>query len=77
MNPIEIINKFLDKLYNSHQIIIKCNDLTLINIDVGELIYKTLIIAAIIYLADLIFILAKKVIRWLQIGLKTHWFYLI
>ena len=63
MHPIETINKFLDKLYNTHQLIIKCNNLDLINIDCGELIYKTLVIAAIIYLADLIFILTKKVVR--------------
>ena len=66
MQPIETINNFLDKLYNSHQLIIKCNNLDIININCGELIYKTLILAAIIYLADLIFILTKKVIRWLQ-----------
>ena len=63
MHPIETINRFLDKLYNTHQLIIKCNNLDLINIDCGELIYKTIIIAAIIYLADLIFILTRKAIR--------------
>lgn len=63
MSAIQTINNFLDKLYNTHQILIKCNDITLINIDCGELIYKTLIITAIIYLADLIFILTKKAIK--------------
>lgn len=63
MSAIETINNLLDKLYNSHQIIIKCNDVAMINIDCGELIYKTIIISAIIYLADLIFILTKKAIK--------------
>lgn len=63
MQPIQTINNFLDKLYNTHQIVIKCNDVAMINIDCGELIYKTLIIAAIIYLANLIFILTKKVFK--------------
>ena len=63
MDAIETINTIIDKLYNSHQILIKCNDMTLININCGELIYKTIIIVAIIYLADLIFILIKKVVK--------------
>ena len=63
MDPIETINTFIDKLYNSHQILIKCNDMTLINIDCGQLIYYTLIITTIIYLANLTFILIKKVIK--------------
>lgn len=63
MSAIETINTILDKLYNSHQIIIKCNNVDFITIDCGELIYKTIIILTIFYLADLIFILTKKVIK--------------
>lgn len=58
---IEIINKFLDNIFNSHTIIFSVGSTELINIDVGWLLTISILLVSSLFIAFLGF----KLVRWL------------
>lgn len=57
------INKVLDKLYNSHNLIIKVSDFELININLGEFILNSIILLVLIIFSHLGFIIINKIAK--------------
>lgn len=57
------INELLDKLYNSHNLIIKVSDFELININLGEFILNTIILLVLVIFSHLGFILINKIAK--------------
>ena len=57
------INELLDKLYNSHNLIIKVSDFELININLGEFILNSIIMLVLIIFSHLGFIILNKIAK--------------
>lgn len=57
------INKVLDNLYNSHNLIIKVSDFELININLGEFILNSIIMLVLIIFSHLGFIIINKIAK--------------
>ena len=57
------INELLDKLYNSHNLIIKVSDFELININLGEFILNSIIMLVLIIFSHLGFIIINKIAK--------------
>ena len=57
------INELLDKLYNSHNLIIKVSDFELININLGEFILNSIILLILIIFSHLGFIIINKIAK--------------
>ena len=57
------INKVLDNLYNSHNLIIKVSDFELININLGEFILNSIIMLVLVIFSHLGFIIINKIAK--------------
>ena len=57
------INKVLDNLYNTHNLIIKVSDFELININLGEFILNSIILLVLIIFSHLGFIILNKIAK--------------
>lgn len=57
------INELLDKLYNSHNLIIKVSDFELININLGEFILNSIIMLVLLIFSHLGFIIINKLAK--------------
>ncbi len=57
------INELLDKLYNSHNLIIKVSDFEIININLGEFILNSIIMLVLIIFSHLGFIIINKIAK--------------
>lgn len=57
------INKVLDNLYNSHNLIVKVSDFELININLGEFILNSIILLVLIIFSHLGFIIINKLAK--------------
>lgn len=57
------INELLDKLYNSHNLIIRVSDFELININLGEFILNSIIMLVLIIFSHLGFIIINKIAK--------------
>ena len=57
------INKILDNLYNSHNLIIKVSDFELININLGEFILNSIIMLVLVIFSHLGFIIINKIAK--------------
>lgn len=57
------INKVLDNLYNSHNLIIKVSDFELININLGEFILNTIILLVLVIFSHLGLIIINKIAK--------------
>ena len=57
------INELLDKLYNSHNLIIKVSNFELININLGEFILNSIIMLVLIIFSHLGFIIINKIAK--------------
>ena len=57
------INELLDKLYNSHNLIIKVSDFELININLGEFILNSIIMLALVIFSHLGLIIINKIAK--------------
>ena len=57
------INKVLDNLYNSHNLIIKVSDFEIININLGEFILNSIIMLVLLIFSHLGFIILNKIAK--------------
>lgn len=57
------INELLDKLYNSHNLIIKVSDFELININLGEFILNSIILLILVIFSHLGLIIINKLAK--------------
>ena len=57
------INKVLDNLYNSHNLIIKVSDFEIININLGEFILNSIIMLVLVIFSHLGFIILNKIAK--------------
>ena len=57
------INQLFDKLYNSHNLIIKVSDFELININLGEFILNSIIMLVLLIFSHLGFIILNKIAK--------------
>ena len=57
------INELFDKLYNSHNLIIKVSDFEIININLGEFILNSIIMLVLIIFSHLGFIIINKLAK--------------
>ena len=57
------INELLDKLYNSHNLIIKVSDFELININLGEFILNSIIMLVLVIFSHLGLIIINKIAK--------------
>lgn len=57
------INELLDKLYNSHNLIVKVSDFEIININLGEFILNSIIMLVLIIFSHLGFIILNKIAK--------------
>ena len=57
------INQLFDKLYNSHNLIVKVSDFEIININLGEFILNSIILLVLIIFSHLGFIIINKIAK--------------
>ena len=57
------INQLLDKLYNSHNLIVKVSNFEIININLGEFILNSIIMLVLVIFSHLGFIILNKIAK--------------
>ena len=57
------INQLFDKLYNSHNLIVKVSDFEIININLGEFILNSIIMLVLLIFSHLGFIIINKLAK--------------